>query len=317
MEADSPSPTRLPSEVTNEGVSDMDSLVKPAVLIFAGQSIVSVPSVSAASKVVSATPIPVYQMSWDVTSIPQKGSSAVFERVEEGKVESAITTIDDDQTEKETNSAPPTTRRQKRQHLFYLAHLADAQFQKENPAYYLTTVLPTEMLGNISLEPMATSSGVQFPGKKRPTFKAFLHAGKSARDTPLFAAKSKTPQLLFEASPMSRAKRWMGNGSCSYTWTDSKGNQVAYEEDAGKGSQRQRKLVIATSMEGAKRDALVATWCLGLWHDTAESKEARREALQRWTPPESAWGLAGNGDKMAKRGNALMGFAAGGGGAGC
>lgn len=303
--------------------------MRPAVLILAGQSILSTPGTSAATTVVPAKARPTYHISWSVTSIPQKGSSVVFERVEEeqGKTESAATTIaDHNEAEKEIDGsgmASADSQQQKRQHLFYLAHPAGAQFQTDTPAYYLTTVLPMEMLGNIILEPTALSSGVHFPGKKRPAFKALLHAGKSSRDAPLFDDKKDSLPPLFAATPISRAKRWMGKGGntngshrCSYTWTDSEGKQVAYEEEgAGKGAQRQHKLIVTAPMERAKRDALVALWCLRLWHDTAESKEARRDAIERWTPPESAWGYTGN-DKMAKRGNALTGFAAGG-GAGC
>lgn len=37
------------------------------------------------------------------------------------------------------------------------------------------------------------------------------------------------------------------------------------------------KLVITKAMDRETRDALVATWVLRLWHDVAESSEARRD----------------------------------------
>jgi hypothetical protein len=37
------------------------------------------------------------------------------------------------------------------------------------------------------------------------------------------------------------------------------------------------KLSITRIMPQELRDALVATWLLRLWHDTAESKQAKRE----------------------------------------
>lgn len=110
---------RPPSEEANEEPSK--DVLKPAVLVLAGQSVVSE----------TATATPLYQMNWSVTSIPQKDSSVVFEWVEH------------DQAEKVESTAPS---KQQNRHLFYLAHPADAQFRTDKPAYYITSVLP-EMLG--------------------------------------------------------------------------------------------------------------------------------------------------------------------------
>jgi hypothetical protein len=214
-------------EEANEGPSK--DILKPAVLVLAGQSVVSE----------TAPTMPLYQMSWSVTSIPQKNSSVVFERVEHV------------QAEKVESTAPS---KQQNRHLFYLAHPAGAQFHTDSPAYYITSVLP-EMLGNISLE--AFKSRFQ-----KPEFKTLLSAKKSMSASPLFDKKA---QPLFDVKP-----NWMGR---RYTWTDSKGQQVAYED----GKVKPHKLVVTTSMERVMRDALVATWCLRLWHDTAESRQAHRE----------------------------------------
>ncbi len=275
-----------PYEEANEGPSK--DILKPAVLVLAGQSIVSE----------TATATPLYQMNWSVTSIPQKDSSVVFERVEHV------------QAEKVEGTAPG---KQQNRHLFYLAHPAGAQFLTDNPAYYITSVV-SEMLGNISLE--VCKSRFQ-----KSEFKALLSAKKSMSASPLF---DENAQPLFDVK-----LNWMGR---RYTWTDSQSQQVAYED----GKVRPHKLVVTASMERAMRDALVATWCLRLWHDTAESRQARREgrlgsatdrlvdrdlasltnclsALQRWTPPESMRGYGNM--KMAKRAGALGSLAGAGAGA--
>ncbi|KAI0377715.1 hypothetical protein F5Y04DRAFT_272916 [Hypomontagnella monticulosa] len=213
----------------------------------------------------TAPTIPLYRIDWNVTSITQKASSVVFERVE-----------DDSPLENEGT----TSGKQRNEHIFYLAHPAGAQYQTDTPAYYITSVCPG-MLGNISLE--ASKSPLH-----KTEFKVFLSERKSWSDNPLF---DKGPRLLFDVKP-----KWMGG---HYTWSDAKGNRIAYEDRKGD----QYKLVITASMEKVVRDALAASWCLKLWYDTAESRQAKREAMERMTPPD---GFQGYGDmKMAKRIGAL------------
>ncbi|ERF74872.1 hypothetical protein EPUS_03256 [Endocarpon pusillum Z07020] len=233
MEANSQS-LPLPCEEANEGPSK--DFLDPTILVLAGQSVVCE----------TAPAIPLYQMNWNVTSLPPKGSSVVFERVvEHGQAETA----------EGTAPSKPQNR-----HLFYLAHPPGAQLSNEKPAYYITSVLP-EMLGNISLE--AVKSRLQKP-----------------------ELKARLPEEDHGGIPV-----------------------VAYED--GKGEPH--RLVVTAPMERRIRDALVATWCLRLWHDTAESRQARTEALERWTPPES---MRGYGDmKMAKTAGALGAVAGAGGGA--
>jgi hypothetical protein len=73
--------------------------------------------------------------------------------------------------------------------------------------------------------------------------------------------------LLFDIHP-----DWKVSRIC-YKWSDSHGRQVAIEE---KENDRY-KLSITRSMPQELRDALVATFLLRLWHDTAESKQAKRQ----------------------------------------
>ncbi|RYP57039.1 hypothetical protein DL769_009737 [Monosporascus sp. CRB-8-3] len=232
-----------------------EDVLEPANLVFAGQSIVCE----------ATTSTPLYKMNWDVTSIPQKGTSVVFERVKYDPPETA-------------ESTAPT--KQQNQHLFYLAHPAGAQYRTDSPAYYITSVSPVA-LGNITLETSKSKIG-------KIEFKALLSAKKSASDSPLFDEK---PEPLFDAKP-----KWMGG---RFTWTDPDGKQVAYEDEKS----AKHRLVVTAAMRREMRDALAATWCLRLWHDTAERREAKRDGMERLTPADC---MQGYGDmKLAKRVGAL------------
>ncbi|KAI5924941.1 hypothetical protein F4810DRAFT_103338 [Camillea tinctor] len=225
--------------------SDDNTLLQPEGLVLAGQLVVA--------DTTDATPL--YQMNWNVTSIPQKGSSVIFERIER-----------------------PT---QQNQHIFYLAHPLGAQYETGTPTYYITSTSP-DMLGNISLE----SSKPRF---QKPDFKALLSVNKSASDDPLFDESS---EPLFHVKP-----KWMGG---HYAWSDTEGRQIAQEDRCGD----KPRITVAKPMEKRTRDALVALWCLRLWYDTAESRRARKDALERMTPPEAV--MEGHQDnRMGKRMGAL------------
>lgn len=184
--------------------------------------------------------VPLYETSRDVTSIPQENSSIIFERVERTNSSEA----DRDNTENE----------QKR-HIFYLAHPLGAQFQTDTPVYYITSVPREEAIGNISLR--CNKSRL-----KRLEFEVKLSAARTAADKPLF---DENARVLFSIRPKGLAGRW--------TWLDSDGSQVAVEERKGS----QPTLDITVSMEREMRDALVATWCLKVWYDTAESPHAKKD----------------------------------------
>ena len=227
----------LPPRYEDVAEGSSEQVLGQATFIFAGDSVVCETTAGTA---------PAYKLSWDVTAIPPKGTSVIFERVDPRlpeKVEGEA--LAEHQTE----------------HLFYLAHPAGAQYQTDKPAYYITcsTAERGAALGNISLE--ATSKKAPF---QRTEFRALLHAGRSADDSPLFAdAASAEP--LFDARP-----KWVGG---RYVWADSGGAEVAQEEE----KDGQHRLAVTTPMARGIRDALVATWCLRLWHNTAESKAAKRD----------------------------------------
>lgn len=188
-----------------------------------------------------ATPeVPLYETSRDVTSIPQENSSIILERVE-------------GTNGGEANKNSPEEG-QKR-HIFYLAHPLGAQFQTDTPAYYITSVSREEAIGNISLR--CNKSRL-----KRPDFEALLSPARTAADKPLF---DEDARVIFSIRPKMLAGRW--------TWSDSDGTQVAVEERKGS----QPTLDITVSMTREMRDALVATWCLKVWHDTAESPLAKKD----------------------------------------
>ncbi|XDG05984.1 hypothetical protein ABKA04_005599 [Annulohypoxylon sp. FPYF3050] len=191
------------------------------------------------------------RMNWNITSIPQRGSSVIFERIEGNP----LSEIND------------STISQQNKHIFYLAHPAGAKYQEGTPEYYLTSVSP-ESLGNISLETSKSTF-------QKTEFKMLLSTGRNWSGQILF---EEDPEPLFEVKP-----KWVGG---RYIWTDHSGNQVAYEDKKGD----QQKLVITVSMKRRLRDALAATWCLRLWYETAESTRARRDEMERLTPAEALYG---------------------------
>lgn len=185
-----------------------------------------------------------YQINRDITSISQTGSTVTFERVENDAAETDIEDI--------SPSKP------RKRHLFYLAHPANARYRTDIPAQYYITSASPEMVGNIRFE---TSK----PRFQRTEFKAMLSAKKTALAAPLFDEEAQ--QLLFSIRP-----RWKA-GSGGYRWTDSDGRQVAFEGRRDDTC----KLSITSVMPMEMRDALVALWLLKVWHDSAESKQAKRE----------------------------------------
>lgn len=230
MESDSDS---LPSQgAMSESLQKSIDIQEPDTLVLEDQSIIS-----------DATKVSLYQINLSVTSIPQKSSSVIFERVE---------------NDSSSDTDGIASVKQRNRHIFYLAHPAGAQYQTDTPAYYITSV-SSGMLGNISLE--VSKSPLQ-----KTEFKMMLSEGKNWSDSPLF---HDNPRLLFDVKP-----KWAGG---RYTWSDSRGGRVAYEDRKGD----QRRLMITVSMEREVRDALAAAWCLKLWYDTAESRQAKREGWLR------------------------------------
>ncbi|KAL4775686.1 hypothetical protein BDW60DRAFT_204255 [Aspergillus nidulans var. acristatus] len=216
-------------------------LTEPVVLFLSGQSVLA-----------EGTPFtPLYRINIDIKSIPNKESTVSFARLEG----------DASAPELEGTSS----KRQRHRHLFYLVHPANAQYRTDIPArYYITSPVPELTVGNIRLEIFETRF-------QRPSFRALLSTHKTASDTPLF--NEETQQLvLFDICP-----NWSLKAGCNpglgYRWDDSNGGQMAIEgKEDGK-----YKLSVTREMSQGMRDALVATWLLRLWHDTAESKQARRE----------------------------------------
>ncbi|KAI1458117.1 hypothetical protein F4805DRAFT_457029 [Annulohypoxylon moriforme] len=233
----------------------LDDILEPETLLFRDQSVVSDTKATAT----------LYRMNWDITSIPQRGSSVVFERVGE---------------DNPLESKDLASIKRRDEHIFYLAHPASAKYQNETPGYYLTSV-SSESLGNICLK--TSKSAFQ-----KTEFRMLISTGRTWSDQPLFDEDAKP---LFEVKP-----KWMGG---RYIWSNCNGEQVAYEDKKGD----QQVLVITAPVKRKLRDALVATWCLRLWYETAESTQARRDEMERLTPAE---GLKGHADlKLAKRIGAL------------
>ncbi len=188
----------------------------------------------------NAPSTPLYQINYDITSTKQRHSSVAFESVENDPPLLGI-----------KGGAPinPEPRP-----LFYLAHPQDPQYREDRPPYYLTSVSPGS-LGNIALE--ISKSRLQ-----RTEYRFSLSPNRNWMDDILF---DRDAQLLFSV----KSKLIGGR----LAWTDSNGFQLAYED----GKDAQHRLVITVPMKVEIRHALVATWCLRLWHDTAESRQAKKE----------------------------------------
>ncbi|KAJ5177668.1 uncharacterized protein N7500_000367 [Penicillium coprophilum] len=198
------------------------------------------------------TSTPLYQVNSDIRSISNKDSSVAFERVEDVPEVDGI-----------------TARTPGKRHLFYLAHPVNARYRTDIPARYYITSAVSEAVGNIRLE-------ISVARLQRTSFKAMLSAKKTASDNPLFN-EGTHEVLLFDIQP-----NWKFGRNC-YEWSDLNGEQVAVEE---KENDRY-KLSVTTSTSQELRDALVATWLLRLWYDTAESKQARREFFESMAAPEA------------------------------
>ncbi|CAG8931924.1 unnamed protein product [Penicillium salamii] len=219
------------------------SSLEPAVLFLSGHSVLDE----------AATSTPLYQVNCDITSISNKDSSLVFERVEH--TVPGLKLEDEDVTVGASRKTP----------IFYLAHPLNAQYRTDIPArYYITAALP-EMAGNIRLD----TSGTRL---QKVSFQATLSPGKTASHQPLF--DEVTQQLLFDIRP-----QWKLGRSC-YKWSDCDGKQLAVEEHMGDIY----KLSITTHLQQSLRDALVAVWLLKIWHDTAERKQARKECESSRAP---------------------------------
>ncbi|KAJ5199771.1 hypothetical protein N7491_009432 [Penicillium cf. griseofulvum] len=208
---------------------------------------------SVISKAESSTPL--YQLNSDIQSISNKASSVAFERV------------DHDVPGFEIEIEGATAGTPRKHHLFYLAHPVNARYRTDIAARYYITSAEPEMVGNIRLEIFETRF-------QKTSFKAMLSPKRTASDNPLF--DEDTQQLLFNIQPI-----WKVGRNC-YRWSDSNGRQLAVEEK----EDDRYGLSVTTSMSEGLRDALVATWLLRLWHDTAESKQAKREFFESMASPE-------------------------------
>lgn len=219
------------------GGSPSKGIPELTVLFLSGQSVLAQ----------SATSTPIYQLSRDIRSTSNKDSSATFERVEH------------DVPELEVEPKHKTADTPQKRHLFYLVHPMNAQYRTDIPAKYYITCAAPETVGNIRLE----TSEARF---QRTSFRAMLSVKKTASDKPLFDEGTQQ-LLLFDIQP-----NWKVSRNC-YRWNDSKGRQVAVEEKEND----KYKLSLTRSTSQELRDALVATWLLRLWHDTAQSRQAKRE----------------------------------------
>ncbi|KAI1490478.1 hypothetical protein F5X96DRAFT_636098 [Biscogniauxia mediterranea] len=67
----------------------------------------------------------------------------------------------------------------------------------------------------------------------------------------------KEAEVIFEVSPKER----------HYEWIDADGKRIAAEDE----TDGQHRLIVTASLTRKTMDALVASWCLRIWHDNLES----------------------------------------------
>lgn len=191
------------------------------------------------SDTISSNGTPVYTISRSLTTVQQQSSSIRLERIE------SIA------PEKPDSSASPDTSNNL---IFYLVHPVNARYQKDKPPYYATS--SQSGLGNIVFD-------IQKKTMSKPEYKVLLNQGRTASSDPLFADNPTT---------ILTAKFGLMGGKLS--WIDSNGRTVAREEQT---SDKKQQLNITTSLKVELRDALVAAWCLKVWSDVAESREAKKD----------------------------------------
>lgn len=219
---------------------------------------------------------PLYRMSRNVLAIPQESSSVVFERVERkygyadgcGNRRPEPEKHSDAKSKDKGRVESGEQNQSQSQQLFYIVHPDNARYRKDIPAQYYVTAMNGDLtLGNIRL---ATAKNVL--GKVE--FTAVVSKGRTMYDGELFDEKAE--HLLFCAKSKWRSGR--------LKWADAAGNEVA----VGEGNGKESKLVITKEIEREFRDALVAVWVLGLWHDTMESPEGKRECRFDMIPTVNA-----------------------------
>lgn len=189
---------------------------------------------------ISINGTPTYTVSRSLTSIQQESSSIHLER------------IDTAAPEKPDSSASPT---RSNTLVFYLVHPLNAQYQKDKPAYYATSTHGG--LGNIVFE-------IQKKTLSKPEYRVLLNEGTNASSDPLFTGK---PSAILAA----KSSKLGGK----YSWTDSGGKTIAQEEQSK--LQQQPQLKVTNVLRSEVRDTLVAAWCLRIWSEVAESREARND----------------------------------------
>lgn len=153
--------------------------------------------------------------------------------------------------------------------LFYLVHPQNASYRDDRPPYYMTRAEPASSdSGNVRLE---TDSRPSITSLRKTVFTAMLSRGRSAFDRDLFSPRD-GEEVLFSAK-----EEGLTRNSKRCAWSDSTGTVIAFEGDDSKRGSSDAALKIVGPMTQPARELLIATWCLKLWHNTAETKRAKRD----------------------------------------
>ncbi|KAH8172220.1 hypothetical protein LIA77_08988 [Sarocladium implicatum] len=215
---------------------------------------------------------PLYHLSRSVTALQQEPSAIQLDSL--------------DRPLSTSRSNPETCT----SHLFYLVHPINAQWRTDKPAYYATSV-PDTKGSNFILQPSRSMNPLH-----KTEFTVLESPGRTAADEVLFA-NSKEQRFVFTAKRKRSGER--------HVWHDDAGREIATDEGA-KGGQGTRKLIVTEPLDRETMYTLVGAWCLRVWHDVAESKEATRNHLEDMTPPQA---ISGENMKWSKRTGGMAGLA--------
>lgn len=227
----------------NDATEDQnDSIIQPAILVLAGQSV----------HAESAASAPLYEVNRGIATLSNATSEVEFNRVE--------------RTVKATRTGEPSIK-SRQQEIYKLMSMGEhtrlvkkLMFVPEStPSFYIKAVSRRRTLGNIGLK----KEKRLFQDPRWLALPVDLSGKRSEYGLPTFINDSKA---LFDIRR--KDGRW--------TWSDADGALIAMEDDAD----NQFRLIVTRALHRETLDALVALWCCRIWQDSADSQEKVHEGME-------------------------------------
>ncbi|KAI1173506.1 hypothetical protein F4777DRAFT_557551 [Nemania sp. FL0916] len=140
---------------------------------------------------------------------------------------------------------------------------------------FFLTAVSRKALGHVGLKKTTTTTSAGLP---RSGFKVLrINSSGGGEDAELFEITRK-------------------EGRCE--WWDTEGRRIAIEDAGERESGGLLKMILTTALPRQQADALVATWCLRLWHDAAMNEDAsifsgvkKKLGIRKWG---LEWGYPGH-----------------------